>query len=121
MRKTFLIESVMAIKWITLNYAWKAFLLGIFIMLLLWLIASLYVRTHRDALFWSLGDKTSHRKAILVYNPDPFYNFDDQLCKSFATTLSENNWYAEVLTIKAVKEKDIDSTDIMVFCSNAYN
>lgn len=74
-----------------------------------------------EAIVWETGDKTASRRAILIYNPDPFYNLDEQLCKTFAATLSDRDWYAQVLTVKASEAINLTQADLLIFCTNTYN
>ncbi|WP_147448316.1 flavodoxin family protein [Dokdonia sinensis] len=74
-----------------------------------------------EAIVWETGAHTASRNAIIIYNPDPFYNLDEQVCKAFATTLSNSNWYAQVLTVKAIEESNLAQADLIVFCTNTYN
>lgn len=58
---------------------------------------------------------------MIVYNPDPFYNLDEQVCEAFAETLADQGIYATIATVKAAKELNTSTYDLYVFCANTYN
>lgn len=67
------------------------------------------------------GLASSPRKALIVYNPDLFYNLDEQVCKSFAKSLTENGWQSKVTTVTAAENLENELFDLYVFCANTYN
>lgn len=67
------------------------------------------------------GDSSSKRTAWLVYNPDLFYNLDQQVCSSFAQALAEQGWLAKVATVAAAEKMGSETVDLYVFCANTYN
>lgn len=56
---------------------------------------------------------------ILVYNPDPFYNLDEQVCNSFKTGLANHGLIAQITTVDNFKVED--NYDFYLFCANTYN
>ena len=38
---------------------------------------------------WVLGDPASPKKVLIVYDPDPFYNLDEQISRSFGQALAD--------------------------------
>lgn len=94
---------------------------GFIIILLLWLALTVFVQ------FKGTGDKkvfqgveSSYINALIIYNPDPIYNFDLQVCENFAKGLLENKIDATIITIKHNPLK-IRDYDLIVFCANTYN
>lgn len=59
--------------------------------------------------------------AMVIYNPDPFYNLDERVGKSFARGLVEMNWSAGICSTAAVSQSDLDKADLIIFCANTYN
>jgi hypothetical protein len=66
------------------------------------------------------GSDTAARKALIVYNPDPIYNLDEQISKSFAKGLSQYDLRVKITTVNEAKKDNYDY-DIYVFCANTYN
>lgn len=67
-----------------------------------------------------IGSDGSTKKALIVYNPDPLYNLDEQVCKGFAAGLTAQGISATIATVKMAK-KDRTDYDLYVFCANTYN
>lgn len=60
-------------------------------------------------------------KALIVYNPDPIYNLDEQVCKAIADELKDHKINATVVTNKRINEVSDQDFDIFFFCANTYN
>lgn len=88
---------------------------------LLWLTLTLLAQHKGPEHILMLGELTNSQKALIVYNPDLFYNLDEQVCTAFAKGLSENSWFAKVTTIRTAEILENESFDLYVFCSNTYN
>lgn len=88
---------------------------------LLWLTLTLLVHRKGPEHILMLGELTNSQKALIVYNPDLFYNLDEQVCTAFANGLSENGWFAKITTIRTAEILENESFDLYVFCSNTYN
>lgn len=67
------------------------------------------------------GFASSPKKVLVVYDPDPIYNLDEQLCIAFGKTLAEHNIYAYVATVKAANDLKTNDYDLYLFCANTYN
>ena len=89
-------------------------------LLLFWGLLTLVVQTKGKAESQTYGEFNLGPNAIVVYDPDPFYNLDQQICESVAKGLEEQNWKVKVMTVAAA-EKITDSFDLYVFCANTYN
>ena len=59
--------------------------------------------------------------ALIVFNPDPIYNLDEQVCKSFAEGLMELGISSTVATVKSAKNLTASDFDLYAFCVNTYN
>lgn len=68
----------------------------------------------------TIGDVASKKKALIVYNPDPIYDLDKQICRSFAIGLSSCGYKSTIITAQ-YKLEDKDNYDLYVFCANTYN
>ena len=99
----------------------KTLLKIVLIILVFWIVLTLYVQREVVKKNVTYGKSTNVFKALIIYNPDPFYNLDEQLCKTFAKTLSKNKWHATVSTVTSAKKMNIKSYNLIVFCANTYN
>ncbi len=88
--------------------------------MLAWGLLTLWVEYAGGEKSNAIGNKTAAHTAIIIYNPDPIYNFDEQVCKQFAKGLSKHNFYAKVATVESAK-KDTAQYHLYVFCANTYN
>jgi len=70
---------------------------------------------------WKLGNQAAKKRALIVYDPDPFYNLDEQVSRSFGQALADSGMQVTVATVRAAKELPEQSIDLYVFCTNAYN
>lgn len=68
----------------------------------------------------SLSAEQPTMQAIIIYNPDPIYNLDEQVCKSFARGLVTNGFSCDISTTQAVCA-NIKNYDLYIFCANTYN
>ena len=90
------------------------------VILIGWTILTLIVQLPNPKKQINLGIKKAPQKALIVYHPDLFYNFDEQISNSFAEGLASKNWKATVATVSAAQSNTIDF-DLYVFCANTYN
>lgn len=88
---------------------------------LLWLIVTIWTQVEGPRKIKHFGSTVAIKKALIVYDPDPFYNFDEQVCETFGKTLAENDWLVTVATVKFARKMDTSSFDLYVFCANTYN
>lgn len=70
---------------------------------------------------WTYGDQHAATKVIIVYDPDPFFNLDEQVCRSFGQAIGEKGMAANVFSVAAAKGVELSSFDVYVFCANTYN
>ena len=90
------------------------------VFLIFWMVLTLLVQLPNPKKQMKIGIPDAPKKALIVYHPDLFYNFDEQICKSFAEGLSSKNWKATVATVKSAQSKTINY-DLYVFVANTYN
>jgi hypothetical protein len=87
----------------------------------LWTALTIWAESKGPARTWQLGDAGAEKKALIVYDADPFYNLDEQVCRSFAAGLAESGMHATVATVAAADSLKSRSFDLYVFCANTYN
>jgi hypothetical protein len=69
----------------------------------------------------NIGQSISNKKALILYDPDAFYNLDAQISKSFAQGLAKKGWVSKIVTISSAKNSEDEQFDLYVFCANTYN
>lgn len=60
-------------------------------------------------------------KTLIVYNSDPMYNLDEQVCKAFAEGLKEKGISSNLVTNNNIAPYVYQYFDLYVFCANTYN
>jgi hypothetical protein len=70
---------------------------------------------------WTYGHEQSATKVIVIYDPDPFFNLDERVCRSFGQTLGEKGMHASVVSVAVAREIQLAPYDVYVFCANTYN
>ncbi|NNF81992.1 MAG: hypothetical protein HKM99_04565 [Flavobacteriaceae bacterium] len=91
------------------------------IVLLVWTGLTIWGQYSGKDFIYEFKAETELGSALIVFNPDPVYNLDEQVCKSFATGLQERNISSTVATVKSAMEQINDDFDLYVFCVNTYN
>jgi hypothetical protein len=86
-----------------------------------WLILTLVVERPGPAKSWDLGEVGSSERVLIVYDPDPFYNLDEQVCLSFAKGLVAHGLTVKVASVSTAKELKANTFTAFVFCANTYN
>lgn len=67
------------------------------------------------------GGSNNELTALIVYDPDPFYNLDEQVSKGFAEGLAQYGWSATVTTVASANKIENQVFNLYVFCANTYN
>ena len=86
-----------------------------------WSILTLLVEKRGAKKSWDFKGTTSNEKVLIIYDPDPFYNLDEQVCLSIAQALTDEGLNVKVATVSAAKAIDSKSYNAFVFCANTYN
>ena len=86
-----------------------------------WTALTLWAESAGPKRSWRMGNPTAKKRALIVYDPDPFYNLDEQVCRSFGQALADNGMQATVASVKAAGESSGQPIDLYVFCANTYN
>ena len=98
----------------------RLFIAGI-VIALIWLGLTIYVQLPNGEYQETFGSENAPQHALILYDADPFYNFDQQISTAFAEGLAEQAWQATVSTIKSIREHEHADYDLYVFCANTYN
>ncbi len=89
--------------------------------LLLWGILTLMAQRKGSENMTEIGSAARAKSALIVYNPDLFYNLDEQICIAFAEGLSEYGWHSKIATVSLAQKWNEEPFDLYVFCANTYN
>lgn len=87
----------------------------------IWVGLTLWVEMDGPAKSWQVGEEQWTRSALLVYDPDPIYDLDRQLCQAFAEGLAEQGIRSTVATVAAAEDIELALPDLFVLCANTYN
>jgi hypothetical protein len=85
-----------------------------------WTALTIYVEMKGASRQWTLGPDNGPKKVLIVFDPDPFYNLDEQVCMSFGKALAEKGMSVKVATVAAVENSEL-KYDAVVYCANTYN
>ncbi len=70
---------------------------------------------------WQLGSPTAKKRALVVYDPDPFYNLDEQVSRSFGQALADQGIRVTIASVATAEMAANQPIDLYVFCANTYN
>jgi hypothetical protein len=87
----------------------------------LWIILTLWAESQGPKRFQKLGTDNNGLKAVIIYDPDPFYNLDQQVCEAFGRVLADNGWSVTISTVAAAKQLPDSVVGLYLFCANTYN
>lgn len=96
-------------------------LIGLLTILAIWTILTFWAEAEGESKTWEAGNSLSHKKVLIVYDPDPFYNLDQQVCEAVGNVLAKNGWHVTYQTVKAAKKRSNTKFSLYVFCANTYN
>jgi len=97
---------------------WGYLFIGI---ILFWMVLTIWANNSGNDRALSLGSETSTYTALIVYNPDPIYNLDEQVCHAFAEGLKETGFYSQLASLDYEGIDTKQDYDLIVFCANTYN
>ncbi len=92
-----------------MNKTLKIIIYTVTIIALGWGILTWVVERMGPKKSWNIGDTNSDKKALIVYDPDPFYNFDEQVCLSVAEVLADNGMAVKVASVAAAGTDELQS------------
>lgn len=85
-----------------------------------WAALTLYVEGKGPSKVWDIGSKAD-AKALIIFDPDPFYNLDEQVCLSLANGLNEFGISSTVATVTRAEKIELNNYSVIVYCANTYN
>ncbi len=100
---------------------WRLALAFLVLVLLAWGLITLIVSRTADGERIEMGMPEASLRALILYNPDSFYNLDVQLCTTFAEQLTASGWGVSISPYSKLRSDDQDKVDMLVICSNTYN
>lgn len=99
---------------------WKIILYTIGGILIFWTAMTFWVQYFGTQQVVTVGDASAPKKALIVYNPDPIYDLDAQVCRDFAEGLNQHGFSVKIATAQLAQEEPTDY-ELYVFCANTYN
>lgn len=88
--------------------------------LFIWLALTIWVQYGGIQSIQKIGAEKASKRALVIYNPDPIYSLDKQVCVGFAEGLMTKGFHSTVATVKKARELK-GEFDLFVFCANTYN
>lgn len=95
--------------------------IAVLIVGVVWAVLTFWVESAGPKRSWTLGDQTARENALIVYDPDPFYNLDEQISRSFGQALADQGIRVTIATVAAAPDVENQPVDLYVFCANTYN
>jgi len=86
-----------------------------------WIALTLWVERRGPARLWHFSATKPVKNILIVFDPDPIYNLDEQVCLSMGKALAEENIDVTIATVRKTEEIDVASFDGFVLCANTYN
>ncbi|GAB4036263.1 hypothetical protein [Spirosoma gilvum] len=87
---------------------------------IVWTILTIWAESAGPKRSWKLGSPTAQKKVLIVYDPDPFYNLDQQISCSFGQALADHGLSVWIASVAAI-DTNTQFVDSYVFCANTYN
>lgn len=95
-------------------------LIVLFGLLIFWGLLTLYVERPGAVRVLELGTAAAPYRARIIYDPDPFYNLDEQVGQAIAEGLAAAGWSVAVRTV-AAEIDPVPPADLYIVCANTYN
>jgi hypothetical protein len=100
----------------------KVLAFTVIIFSIIWTFLTIWVEGKGPAKSWELGSKSSLKTALIIYDPDPFYNLDEQISRKFGQALADHGMHVHVASVAAAGKLNAQTTyDLYVLCANTYN
>lgn len=87
----------------------------------IWIALTVFVDQKGPEKVATIGDMGASYKALIIYDPDPIYNLDEKICRSFAEGLAPKDWNSKIVTVTAANGIEAETFDLYVICANTYN
>jgi hypothetical protein len=91
------------------------------IILVSWTVLTLWVERSGPSSHWNFEGRDRAKRVLIVFDPDPIYNLDEQVCLAVGKALWEADVAATVVTVAATDSLDLKAFDGFVLCANTYN
>ena len=91
------------------------------ILAFVWFLLTAWAESSGPKRSWEVGNQASDQAVLIVYDPDPFYNLDEQVCRSFGQALADRGLFVRIATVAAINGINAQPFDSYVFCANTYN
>jgi flavorubredoxin len=101
-------------KWI------KKVMVSLLAVVFTWLILTVYVQLAGKPKHYSIENQNAILKAVVVFNPDPFYDLDEEVCVAFAEGLRFEGFSVDVASYDLI-DTSLTRYDLVVLCANTYN
>jgi NAD(P)H-dependent FMN reductase len=98
---------------------WFYFILAV--ITLSWVGLTIYVQRDGQDISVDIDGVEPSNKALVVFDPDPFYNLDQQLCKVFGETINQYQWQVNIRSVSMALNVQTFDYDLIVLCANTYN
>jgi hypothetical protein len=82
-----------------------------------WILLTLWVQRTGPNTTWQLGNAGAGPSVLIVFNPDPIYNLDEQICLAFGQALVKHKFRVQVATVAAATGLK-DQPDLFVLLYN---
>jgi hypothetical protein len=86
-----------------------------------WSGLTMYVETIGPSKYWTFESVSANKNALIIFDPDPFYNLDEQVCIAFGKAVAENGINAQIATVAAAEQFKSKEFDMIIYCANTYN
>lgn len=85
-----------------------------------WVILTLWTQTSGPNFIERLKTADGVPQALVVFDPDPIYNLDEQVCRAYAQGLNEEGWQVIIASVNSARTL-AGHFDHYAFCANTYN
>jgi hypothetical protein len=99
----------------------KYLIIALLFIIVGWTALTIYVESTGPSKQWRFGNENDNKKALLIFDPDPFYNLDEQICISIGKALADSSFDVQVATVAAADQFKSEQFDVIVYCANTYN
>ena len=87
----------------------KSLVLSVCIIGVGWLVLTLWVERQGPAKTWHVSNETATKKVLIIFDPDPIYNLDEQVCLSLGKGLMQGQMDVTIETVAALDPTKLQS------------
>src|SRR5688572_130548 len=66
-----------------------------------WILLTVWVQRTAANKTWQVGNAATGPLALIVFNPDPIYNLDEQISLAFGQALAKHKFRVQIATVTA--------------------